>query len=295
MTKLSRYQKLNQRRWEQKQRQKMNGEATISGCNPRHPPGVAAILATQAIDDIDAVQQPAQLDPVETNDVGVPQNDLSCMDGFVAEPRTKGKNIHQNHWHQDARAQEITMFQGNKAKHQNSTIVHLLTHQELELMKDKGSIVVHVTLPIKSSKTKGKPIFWKIVNVSSQNNVFAGPCKQNLLIVTTYDQLSSSNHIRFIGMVSYKPKALLCLVCQQSSSKSAFNHDFFIVNVAKNQCHCAKYNIVSGKATGHHRSHGFIHGFGSWRDMQIDRKTQSSLSKYVVKKGGTSIHEHLEE
>jgi len=63
-------------------------------------------------------------------------------------------------------------------------------------MKDKGSIVIHVTLPIKSAKTKGKEIFWKIVDVSSQNNVFfAGPCKKNLLIVTTYDQLSSSNCI----------------------------------------------------------------------------------------------------
>jgi len=118
------------------------------------------------------------------------------MDGSVAEPRTKGKNICQNCRHQDARAQEIAMFQGDKAKHQNSTIVHLLTHQELDLMKDKGSIIIHVTLPIKLAKTKGgKPIFWKIVNVSSQNNVFAGPCKHNLLIVTTYNQLSSSNHI----------------------------------------------------------------------------------------------------
>ncbi len=253
------------------QRKMMDCDTTISGCILKHPPEVATISAIGAIDDTDTVQQLAQLDPVENNDVDVLQNDLSCMDGSVAELRTKGKNICQNCQHQDARAQEITMFQGNKAKHQNSTIVHLLTHQELELMKDKGSIVVHVTLPIKSSKTKGKPIFWKIVNVSSQNNVFAGLCKQNLLIVTTYDQLSSSNHIQFIGMASYKPKpktwALLCLVCQQSSSKSAFNHDFFIVNVAKNQCHCAKYNIVSGKATGHHRSHGFIHGFGSHRDM----------------------------
>jgi len=192
------------------------------------------------------------------------------MDGFVAEPRTKGKNIHQNCQHQDARAQEIAMFQDDKAKHQNCKMVHLLTHQELDSMKDKGSIVVHVTQPIKSSKTKGKPIFWKIVNVSSQNNVFAAPCKKNLLIVTTYDQLSSSNCIQFVGTASNKPKpktwALLCLVYQQSSSKSAFNHDSFIVNIAKNQCHHAKYNIVSGKATGYHRSRGFIHGFGSRRD-----------------------------
>jgi len=50
----------------------MDDDATISGCNPKHLPGVAAISATGAIDDINAVQQPAQLVPVENNDVCVP-------------------------------------------------------------------------------------------------------------------------------------------------------------------------------------------------------------------------------
>jgi len=49
----------------------MDCDTTISGCNLKHPPGVATISATGAIDNIDAVHQPAQLDPVETNDVGV--------------------------------------------------------------------------------------------------------------------------------------------------------------------------------------------------------------------------------
>jgi len=48
----------------------------------------------------------------------------------------------------------MAMFQGNKAKHQNCTIVHLLTHDELDAMKEKGSIVIHVTLPIESSGAK---------------------------------------------------------------------------------------------------------------------------------------------
>ena len=213
MKKLSRYQKLNLRCWEQKQRWKVNGGSTIHGGDPSHPLPVDVVLATEATNDIDAVQQLEQLDSVETTD------------GSVAEPRTKGKNICQNRRHQDARAQEIAMFQGDKVKHQNCTIVHLLTPQELDMMKDKGSIVVHVTQPIKSSNTKGNPVFWTIVNVSSQNNVFAALCKKNLLIVTTYDQLSSSNRIRFIGTASHKPKpntwALLCLVYQESSSKSA--------------------------------------------------------------------------
>jgi len=107
----------------------MYGDTTISGCNPKYPPGVATISATGAIDDIDAFQQPTHLDPAKTSDVGVLQNDLSCMDGSVVKPRTKGKIICQNRWHQDATAQEIAMFQGDKAKHQNSMIVHLLTHQ----------------------------------------------------------------------------------------------------------------------------------------------------------------------
>jgi len=236
---------------------KIDGDTTISGCNPKHLPGVDSTSATGAIDEINAVQQPAQLVAVENSNVGVPQ--------------TEGKNICQNCRHQDARAQEIAMFQCDKAKHQNSTIVHLLTQQELDLMKDKGAIVVHVTMSIKLAEAKGKPIFWTIVNVSSQNNVFEGLCKKNLLIVTTYDQLSSSNHIQFIGMASYKPKpktwALLCLVHQQPNCKLAFDHDSFNVNIAKNQCYFAKHNIVSGKVTSHYRSCGFIHGFGSWRDM----------------------------
>jgi len=123
--------------------------------------------------------------------------------------------------------------------------------------------------------------------------------RKNLLIVTTYDQLSSSNCIHFIGTASYKPKpktwALLCLVHQQSDSRSAFDQNYFNVNMTKKQCGQAKYNIVSGKSTGHHRSHGFIFGFGSRRDMRIDKITQSSLAKYSVRKGGNNVNSTLEE
>jgi len=73
----------------------VNGGSTIHGGFPSHPLPVDVVSATEATNDIDAVQQPEQLDSVETTD------------GFVAEPRTKGKNIRQNHRHQDARAQEI--------------------------------------------------------------------------------------------------------------------------------------------------------------------------------------------
>jgi len=97
----------------------------------------------------------------------------------------------------------------------------------------------------------------------------------------------------------HKPKpetwALLCLVHHQSDSRSAFDQNFFNVNMMKKQCGQAKYNIVSGKSTGHHRSRGFIFGFGSRRDMRIDKITQSSLAKYSVKKGGKIVNTNLED
>ncbi len=256
---LSRYQKLNCRRRHQKQMERM---LTNKGKNEQ-------------------------------------QTNLTCIESSAAKTRIQPKNIRQNHHHQDARLQEITIFQGDTAKHQNSTIVHLLTQKELDMMKEKGAVVVHVTLPVKSYEGKVKQVFWKILHVSSQDDVFAGPCRKNLLIVTTYDQISSSNCICFIGMALHKPMpeiwALLCLVHHQSESRPAFDQNFFNVNITKKQCGQAKYNIVSGKTTGHHRSRGFIFGFGSWRDMRIDKITQSSLAKYSVKKGGNIVNSTLEE
>jgi len=53
--KLSRYQKLNLRCWEQKQRQKVNSGSTIHGGDPSHPLPVDVVSATEATDNIDAV------------------------------------------------------------------------------------------------------------------------------------------------------------------------------------------------------------------------------------------------
>jgi len=121
----------------------------------------------------------------------------------------------------------------------------------------------------------------------------------NLLIVTTYDQLSSSECIRFIGTASHKPNpetwALLCLVHHQTESKSLFDQNVFDVAVTKKNCGLAKYNIVTGKSTGHHRSCGFIFGFGSRRDMRIDDISQSSLAQFSVKKRGNIINSTLQE
>ncbi len=167
----------------------------ICGSHLKQPPDIAALPETAAIYQINEGQQLAQLVPVEKCDIGVSQSYLPCSDGSVVKPKTKGKNICQNCQHQDARAQSMAMFQGDKAKYQNCTIVHLLTQKELDTMKDKGSIVIHITLLVKSAGTKEKAMFWLIVSISSQIDVFAGPCKNNLLIVMTYDQLSSSKCI----------------------------------------------------------------------------------------------------
>jgi len=178
----------------------------------------------------------------------------------------------------------MAIFQGDKVKYKNYTTVYLLTNNELDAMKNKGAIVVHISLPSKSTKKK-KAAFWTIIGVSSKSDIFAGPCKDNLLTVTTYDQVMSSKHICFIGTASHRPTpktmALLCLVHQYSDSKSSFNDESYIVHNAKSECKRLKHSIDSGKATSHHRGCGCIHGFGSCRDMCINKK-QSLLSKYVM-------------
>jgi len=192
---------------------------------------------------------------MQTNkDKNEQQTNVTCIERPVMKTRMQPKLIRQNCRHQDARSQEITMFQGDIVKHQNSTIVHLLMQEELDAMKEKGAIIVHVTLPIKSHEGKVKLVFWKIHHVSTQEDVFAGPCKKNLLIVMTYDQISSSERIRFIGTASHKPTpetwALLCLVHHQSESKAPFDQNLFNVNITKKKCGQAKHNMSLGNPPG---------------------------------------------
>jgi len=202
-TKLSIYQKLNWRQCEERKKAKTHGTVDTSGCHLKQPPGVAVL----------------------------------SMIAPVVKAKTQGKNIRQNCHHQDARTQSMAMFWGDKAKYQNCTIVHLLTDNELNTMKDKGTIVIHITLPIKSNKPTEKATFWSIVDVSGNINVFSSPCKDNLLIITTYDQLQSSQQVYFIGTASNKPTpktwAILCLVCQQSDAKSSFDDNSYVVHDAK--------------------------------------------------------------
>jgi len=74
------------------------------------------------------------------------QKKQQLMEG---QRKMRGKNICQNKQHQHARAQSVLMFQEDKAKHDNCTIIHLLTDKELDGMKNQGGVVVHVGQPYK--------------------------------------------------------------------------------------------------------------------------------------------------
>jgi len=88
-----------------------------------------------------------------------------------------------------------------------------------------------------------------------------------------------------------KTWALLFLVSQQPDSKSSFDNESFIVNVAKIEYRCVNHNIVSGKATSHHRSCGCIHGFGSRRNMCINKNTVFTFE--VCCEEGWCLHQWL--
>jgi len=93
MKKLSRYQKLNLRHREQKQRQKVNSGTTIHGGDPSHPLPVDVVSATEATNDIDAVQQPEQLDSVETPWMVLLQNQEQRARIFVKIVDTKMQEL----------------------------------------------------------------------------------------------------------------------------------------------------------------------------------------------------------
>jgi len=86
---------------------------------------------------------------------------------------------------------EISSLQGDKAKKQGCTIAHLLSNQELDNLKKKGMVILHVTKPyypkLKTGKI-AKEIYWSMVG-SVPPQVFEGPLQESVVIVTTYDQV----------------------------------------------------------------------------------------------------------
>ncbi len=96
---------------------------------------------------------------------------------------------------------EVSCSQGEKAKKEGCTIAHLLSNQEMENMKQKGTVVVYVTKPyypkLKTGKIR-KEIYWTVVG-SVLPEVFEGPIQQSLVIVTMYDQVQHDARFHFVG------------------------------------------------------------------------------------------------
>jgi len=86
---------------------------------------------------------------------------------------------------------EIHSLQGDMAKKIGCTIAHLLSNDELEVMKEKGTVVVHVTKPYypkyRNGK-KGKEIYWTVVGELS-SELTGSLIEQSMVIVTTYNQV----------------------------------------------------------------------------------------------------------
>jgi len=68
---------------------------------------------------------------------------------------------------------EISSLQGDKAKKIGCTIAHLLSNDELEGMKENGTVVVHVTKPYYPKYGNGKiakEICWTVVGELPETN-----------------------------------------------------------------------------------------------------------------------------
>jgi len=57
------------------------------------------------------------------------------------------KDVRRNGWNYEKCEFEISSLQGDKAKKVGCTIAHLLSNDELEGMKENGTVVIHVMNP----------------------------------------------------------------------------------------------------------------------------------------------------
>jgi len=181
-------------------------------------------------------------------------------DNIVSHPAKKlqPKVIRRNVRNYEKREFEISALQGDKAKKQGCTIAHLLSNQELDNLKKKGTVVLHVTKPyypkLKSGKI-AKEIYWFMVGCVPRQ-VFEGPFQESVVIVTTYDQVQHDTRFCFVGSCersNRKPETwvMLCLVVQSSTIRED-QPEYNVAN-CKYKCKKCKNNIVS-KNTGHYKS-----------------------------------------
>ena len=202
------------------------------------------------------------------------------------------KFIRRNNQNYDKREFKISSSQGDKAKRQGCSIAHMLSDQELDNFKKNGTVILHVSKPFYPKMKNGKiakEIYWSMVG-SVPQQVFQGPFKKSLVIVTTYDQVQHDTRFRFVGSCARsdrKPETwvMLCLVVQSSTIRE--EQQEYDVADCKYKCKKCKNNIVA-KNTGHFKSRGGIFGFGSRREFKIDLETHSSVGQYKT-------HEHFKE
>jgi len=113
------------------------------------------------------------------------------------QPKAIRRNV-RNYGKQEV---EISCSQGDKAKTQGCTIAHLLSNQEMEDLKQNGTVIIHVMKlyypKLKTGKI-AKEIYWSVVG-SVLPEVFEGPFQQSLVIVTTYDQVQHDARFHFVG------------------------------------------------------------------------------------------------
>ena len=177
------------------------------------------------------------------------------------------KAIRKNARNYGKRKFEISCSQGEKAKKEGCTMAHLLSNREMENMKQKGIVVIHVTKPYYPKLKTGKimkKIYWTVVG-SVLPEVFQAPIQQNLAIVTTYDQVQHNARFHFVGSCersNRKPETwvMLCLVVQSSTIPE--DRTEYDVADCKYKCKKCKNNIIA-KTTGHFQSRGSIFGYGS--------------------------------
>ena len=191
------------------------------------------------------------------------------------------KFIRRNNQNYNKREFKISSTQGDKAKRQGCSIAHMLSDQEMDNFKKNGTVILHVSKPFYPKLKNGKiakEIYWSMVG-SVPQQVFQGPFKKSLVIVTTYDQVQHDTRFRFVGSCARsdrKPETwvMLCLVVQSSTIRE--EQQEYDVADCKCKCKKCKNNIVA-KNTGHFKSRGCIFGFGSCREFKIDLETHSSV------------------
>jgi len=77
----------------------------------------------------------------------------------------------------------------------------MLSDQEMDNFKKNGTVILHVSKPFYPKLKNGKivkEINWSMVG-SVPQQVFQGPFKKSLVIVTTYDQVQHDTRFRFVG------------------------------------------------------------------------------------------------